>query len=1243
MVRELEDVPGQRSAAARRYRFLRALGEGGMGAVELVHDEVRGEDVARKRVLRANAASLIRLKREFRAIEHLRHPNIVELHDLDEDDTGPFFTMEVIRGVGVLEHCSAWPSEARVAPSALTTIDALGPTDAAFPLAGREAASGLLAPAPGIVESTRIPLHGMACDVARLERVLPQMLDALAFLHVNGIVHRDVKPGNVMVRDDGVVKLLDFGILAELSDRGAHLDRGVALGTPAFMAPEQLRGQPPTPATDVYALGAMLFCLVTGRELFSGTVADLAGQILSTTPPRLSSIVWGVPGELDRICAAMLAKAPEDRPSIEAIAHELAPGRTRTIPAPAEPSYVVGREALSARLDREIAAPDRRFVAMVVEGATGVGKTTLVEELGRRARARGALVLTSRARHNDAVTFNAVDGAIDALALALPGLALPPEAHHDLALASRAFPVLLDPGDAALRAREPGRGEIFAAVAGLLRAAAARADLVLFLDDLQWADADSLMLLDAIATEAPAGVAIVATLRDDVGATRASAWVSSVDHVVRVTVPPLDEAATVEVVRRAAWRLGLALDEDDVARAARASAGRPFMAEVLGRALGSDVAGGGGPEAALRRVVEDLPAPERAALVVLAAEDGWLPIAELAMLGDVSRGVIESRIRDLERRGLARRSGGTSRDARVAIYHDAVGVAVRGLASSAELRVTHAHIANRLEATPNTAPHRLVRHLLACDAKERAVPHAREAARRALDKRAYSLAADMLRVVVTHGPPPDAALLRTCGDALQRSGRYAEAAADWRALATITAGDAHVEARLLEAQARLSAGEVFEGRACLDAALRDAGEPTTSIGAIGRATAILRFMTGPRPRWARVEPPAGHSVTPSSGFGRAELDVKLANVVGYYEPIAGMRLQARVRDRCDRNGQREYAAWCDFTFAYFALFLQARNGPSRLADRYRAAAEERLDGRPAEHHAVRAFPFLLDAVLAQREGRWMDGAAAADRALAVIEEGGLQGTLEHLFVLVHRFQMDLFAQTELPIEASVARMRRASGDSADTALRCHLLSAEVYQRALFGDVDGASRAARRLLESLPRDIWTFQRIAMSVTAALPDVLTTDCREARRRVRDVLVAGRSLRPLENMYLAGFGGIAAMIEACALRAGAEDADVAFIREIARRSRVGCPFGHTVGARALAYVEDELGRPEEAIRVLASAEIDALAFGQRVDAAVARYQRGLRLGGDEGRALCASARALAAETGARAVVLDEDPKHR
>jgi tetratricopeptide (TPR) repeat protein len=536
-----------------------------------------------------------------------------------------------------------------------------------------------------------------------------------------------------------------------------------------------------------------------------------------------------------------------------------------------------------------------------------------------------------------------------------------------------------------------------------------------------------------------------------------------------------------------------------------------------------------------------------------------------------------------------------------------------------------------------------VRHLLACDAKERAVPHAREAARRALDKRAYSLAADMLRVVIAHGPRPDAALLRMCGDALQRSGRYAEAAQDWRALAGITAGDAHVEARLLEAQARLSAGDVFEGRACLDAALRDAGEPTTSIGAMGRGAAIVRFMTGPRPRWARGEPPPGHAVTHPTGVDRAELDVKLANIVGYYEPLAGMRLQARVRDRCDRNGRREYAAWSDFTFAYFALFLQVHRGPSGLADRYRIAAEERLDGRSAEHHAVRAFPFLLDAVVAQREGRWTEGAAAADRALAVIEEGGLQGTMEHLFVLVHRFQMDLFAQSELPMAASLARMRRASGDSADTALRCHVLSAEVCQRALFGDLEGASRTARRLLESLPRDIWTFQRIAMNVTAALPDVLTTDCRDARRRVRDALVAGRSLRPFENMYLPGFGGVAAMIEACALRAGADDTDIPFIREIARRSRVACPLAHTVGARALAYVEDHLGRPEEAIRLLASAEIDALAFGHRVDAAVARYQRGLRLGGEEGRALCDSARALATECGARAIVLSEDPKHR
>ncbi len=223
-----------------------------MGAVDLVFDHTRGERVARKRIVDPSGVALLRFETEFRAIERLHHVNLVRLFELGQDAEGPFFTMEVVDGVDFATYCHLG-DDASVHTAAQTT-----------------------------------KRRGPIGPDARLRRVLPALLAALAFLHGHGIVHADLKPANLLVTHAGALKVLDFGVVAfaVASPRAAHHVAlpGVA-GTPAYMAAELFAGEPPTRASDVYALGIILI------ELYAGTKPD---PFEAEPSPRASARRWAL-------------------------------------------------------------------------------------------------------------------------------------------------------------------------------------------------------------------------------------------------------------------------------------------------------------------------------------------------------------------------------------------------------------------------------------------------------------------------------------------------------------------------------------------------------------------------------------------------------------------------------------------------------------------------------------------------------------------------------------------------------------------------------------------------------------------------------------------------------------------------------------------------------------------------------------------------------------------------------------
>ena len=1244
-----------------RFTFLRAIGHGGMGEVHLVEDRALQRTVAQKRILVRSSRSMMRFKREFRVIEGLLHPNLVRLYELGEEQGELYYTMEYVDGADLDAYCtgaeeppfssgsSPGPWTPPSAPALEETVDVLAPTlgdegtlDATLEVAG----AGVLV-TPGAASA---PLAlSAASDVRwdRLAHVLPQILEALAFLHESGVVHRDLKPPNIMVRRDGVVKLLDFGVLGELARPRSIDGAGEVVGTVGFMAPEQLTGAPPTPASDLYALGVTLFELVAGQPVFEGSTKEVICSHLGTPPPRLAELCPDAPPALAQTCAELLRKDPSQRPTLRELARRLLPAfgaRAPVFPPPRPPpTELVGRgdeqAALRQRLDR---ARKGGFGLAALTGATGTGKTSLARWLADEAERAGVTVLRGQGRPSERVAFNAVDGCVDGLATVLGRRRLkraPAPLRQALELAASAFPVLaLKPLKIQPRVGA-SRGAAFAALASLLADEAGRAEgLLLLVDDLQWADADTLALLGYLADAAPAGVLISATLRDDVGGSPAGSWLEGQGEAAQLRVEGLALEATKTIIARSAGRAGVKLGPDELREAAETCKGHPYLAELAGRSLARPEPRGlhGAVQASLDVLLDAADEERRALLALLVAADDWSPVAQLARWSGRAPGHVLDALAPLELEGLVRCAGASGPQRSVDLYHSAVREAALRALSTESLRRAHGQIADALVDTgiPGQSA-RLVRHLLEADREAAAAEPAQEAARQAEAQQAYGLAAQMYEVALRGAQGPQRRpLLRGRARALELGARYVEAADCWRQVGEHTDGEEQVDATLHEAHALLAAAQIERGHEQLERALRSVGEPLPGRGGVAGLLAGLGFLLGPR------RPPRSWRETDVGAIlSHAQRDVRIGQMVSYFDPLAGMRFLRRARRGFVNSGAAEQAAWCDYVFTYMALFAARQRGPVALAGRYLASADA-FAARVAEPSVwLRSMPAYIRGVAAQRDGRWADGIAALDEAALYYDEAGVRGTFEQLMVRVHRTQIDMFAQDLPAFDRSLERLRADAQGAADSAMHCHLIFCEGFRLIYAGRFDEAARLGQDLAGRWPAARPTFQRFIIEICLAVPEIYTNSCHEARRRLAATLRRYRGFRPLKTMYGGLFAAVCAMVEANALRSGDPAASARRCHRLAASARGATPLYHALAWRALAYAADAGGQHDQALVHLAQAEQEARTFGQQIDVAVARYQRGRRLRGDAGAELIASARALLTETGAADGVLDED----
>lgn len=769
--------------ADERYRVIGEIGRGGMGVVyEAIHCDT-GERVAIK-TLTSRREGLLRFKNEYRLASRLAHPNLVSLYDLVIADDGAYFVMEL---------------------------------------------------APGVDLRRYVRGGGGACNLPRLYAACAQILDALACLSTAGIVHRDLKPSNIMVSERGHVKILDFG-LAGAADTPDFSDAMLA-GTPTYMSPEQIDGRPLDARSDLYALGAVVYEMLCGEPPFSGPQRQVlnAHRHQHALPP--SDRVEGVPPDLELWVLRLLAKRPEERfaspraarQALEACGAPPTPARHRarewgSARFPALDDELIGRAAELGVL-RQLCGRAREGGChlALISGESGIGKTALAEALLDEAREAGCIVLRGACREHEAVTYNAFDQVIDGAAALveravqngrLNKAELSEAVGGDLALLARLFPVLRELTTAEAVEALPAqvdRERAFAVVKRLIERVTATRPLVLLLDDLHWADEDSLALLGhLLAPPGTRGLFVIATAwppdeadgealdrflrrmrRPGADAVLTQLWLGALS--------PADGARVVE----SALRQSAEFAPDAIEGICREAAGNPFLLVELAQLHTEH------PElpiptvsTVVRRRLSLLSVDEMALVELAAIAPGPID-AELlrAALMEDSRALsMEGAglrrlcglkiLRESVKRGRADGPGGRAADntrggagpARYDFYHHRIREAIKAEIPELRARLLHRRLADTLAQLRPDDAEALVRELLLAGDEARAAAHAEAAADAALRRLAHARAVDLYQLALRFAADRQkvASLRLRLAHALEGTGRFAEAMQQYR-------------------------------------------------------------------------------------------------------------------------------------------------------------------------------------------------------------------------------------------------------------------------------------------------------------------------------------------------------------------------------------------------------------------------------------------------------------------------------
>ena len=773
-----------RRLADGRYEILRTIGSGGMGVVYEAIDHRDRRHVAIKTLTHVDGDGIYQLKNEFRSMADVLHPNLVGLGDLVNEGELWYFTMDLVLGQDFRTYLDV-PDE----------------------------------------ELER-----------RLRHVLPQLVSGVQAIHAAGKLHKDLKPSNVLVRPDGQLLILDFGLVSDQTGSAPQTMGSDVAGTPIYMSPEQARGEQCGPASDWYAVGAMIYRAVARQRPFDmEPIQVLFAKQRNAEPQPPPQDVAPALQPLLRLAMELMQASPQARPPGEdilaaAFTPETPSGSFR--PRGTGEEVFVGREQELARMREVLAGTNRDGPSVLfVHGPSGIGKTFLVQSFLRTAQDElGAVVLGGRCYERESVPFKALDGVIDALSRHLRKLApidaaaLLPRHVHALSLL---FPVL---GRVEI-VREQSRGHLpedpesfrRAAIAGLrelLGAIAMHRPLILSIDDLQWGDADSASMLQQLlkAPDAPRLMLLTTHRTEDAASSDclrlllADEFVGAKREEMILGGLPFDELA--ELSRS----LMADAEGPEPEAVARESQGSPYFVAELARLRrqGVTASGRSWTEAFLAHL-EALDPAQRELLEVVSVASRPMPRTLAARaLGDREGAVSASRELGVQHLIKSRPHGTDVKDELLEAYHDRIRETVRARLSPERLRHWHARLADAYAQAANPDPEVLAHHFAESGRTAQAGEMALEAARRASRAMAFNRAATLYKMGIElsrPGPEVERSLRSLRAEALGRAGMDAEAAREYMMVANAFSGARAARLRQTAAEHLLRSGRVAEGMA----------------------------------------------------------------------------------------------------------------------------------------------------------------------------------------------------------------------------------------------------------------------------------------------------------------------------------------------------------------------------------------------------------------------------------------------
>ncbi len=845
-----------------RYEVERLLGTGSYGEVYAALDPDRASRVALKRLRQTDARALYRFKKEFRALSRLSHPNLVALYELFVLEGEWYLAMELVDGVPIVDFLAGTGVHG---PGRVVTVSHAHSLEATLDVVPGGAtvevlAAGASTDAAEVVEPLSVPLE---LDWDRVRSVFVQVARALAVLHAEGMLHRDLKPHNILVTGTGRPVVLDFGLVTE-REPGPNAEDGAIVGTPLYMAPEQATGRPTGSASDMYSLGVMLYEVLTGVPPYAhDNLMTLLWSKVNGGAPSPAERNPCAPRDLCELCMELLEVEPERRPAAnEVIArlgrHEERPQAPPSVDGASRP--LIGRDrelaVLRGALERSRTAGEP--MVALVEGESGMGKTALIEHLLAEVAAEGAAyVLRARCYEQDFVPYKTVDAVVDELSRYLASQPnhrvaslLPPHAHE----LARLFPVFRQAIDAARgQGLEPlvadpivAKRRGFGALRELLFRIAREQPVVIFIDDVQWGDRESAEVLIDLMRPPPAPTIFWAVaFRADERATSPilRALLERLEaephlarcHLVLGGLAPHDAARLVERLMP-----DHAAGAEVTQRIAHEGAGHPLFLEELARHA-QETSGilptddmAATPDSTDRQILlarvlrsrlAELPEGARALLEVLSV--AGVPVdPKIAFRAVSSDSVDELAIRRL-RAGKLLRTRQAGDHEQLSPYHDRIRATLVAELEDARRRELHLGLALAYEEA-GAAARTLVTHFAEAGERVKAAQYARVAGDEASQSLAFHEAVALYRRALEWEPDADEALSRATrsklAGALVNVGRCKEGASLYAELAAgATDEDEAVHLELRAAQGYFTCAAMDEGLPLLERVTKRVG------------------------------------------------------------------------------------------------------------------------------------------------------------------------------------------------------------------------------------------------------------------------------------------------------------------------------------------------------------------------------------------------------------------------------------